>query len=325
MIDFFILTISLIILYYAADWLVSGAARLAQKYRVPPLVIGLTIVAFGTSAPELLVSVTAAIRENGEIAFANVIGSNIVNIAFILGLSALIRPLTTTVRTIRLEAPVMVASAILLFVFSIDSVLGFLEGGLLVTGFLVFLFFMYRTGKKESAHLSKEVEEEFKDAEALVRKRKVRVPESLRIVFGLAGLIFGANLLIDSAVGLAEQFGLSQKLIGLTIVAIGTSLPELATSTVAAFKGENDISIGNLVGSNIFNILAIAGISSIISPIRLGEGIVGGGYLTDLLLMVFLSFNVWYFMATGKKISRYEGGFLVVIYVAYMFYLSFRT
>jgi cation:H+ antiporter len=317
--NIFILLSGLVVLYFSADWLVAGSSRLATRLGVPPLVIGLTVVAFGTSMPELVVSVTAALQDRSGIALGNVIGSNIANIALILGLSALIRPLGTKVRSIRREAPFMVLGAIVLVLTIMDSMLGRLDGMLFSAMFLVFVLYSYLTAKKESVVLAEDIKREYEESE----KRGMRsIPVVPLIVIGLCGLVLGAQLLINSAIGIAIKLNLSETFIGLSIVALGTSLPELATSTVAAYKGENDISIGNIIGSNIFNTFGIIGISAFIHPIEIG--IVGTNYMVDLALMVILSIAIWFFMYTGKRISRGEGAILIMVYLGYLVFLTGR-
>jgi cation:H+ antiporter len=319
--DIFILIFGLIVLYFSADWLVAGSSRLAARLGVPPLVIGLTVVAFGTSMPELLVSVTAALRNSSAIALGNVVGSNIVNIALILGLSALIRPLGTKVRSIRMEAPFMVLGAIILVLTIMDSMLGRLDGLLFSVMFLVFVYYSYRTARKESVVLSEDIKQEFEKSE----KRGIRgIPIAPLIAIGLCGLVLGAHLLVNSAIGIAIKLNLSETFIGLSIVALGTSLPELATSTVAAYRGENDISIGNIIGSNIFNTFGIIGISALIHPLEINNGIVETNYMVDLALMVILSLAIWLFMYTGKRISRGEGVLLILVYLGYLVFLTGR-
>jgi cation:H+ antiporter len=316
-----LMIIGLVILYFSADWLVSGSARLASRFRIPPLIIGLTIVAFGTSMPELLVSVTAAMRGSSGIALGNIIGSNIANIAFILGVSALIRPLGTKLRTLRLEAPVMVLAALCLLLSSIDSLIGRWDGLLFVFGIILFTIYNYRTGKQESESLPDDIKIEFEKPQ---QKPIPRISLPLLILIGIGGLVLGAQLLVMSALEIAAIYNISETFIGLTIVALGTSLPELATSTVAAWKGEDDISIGNIVGSNIFNVFAIAGIAAIIHPIELVDGLIDGNYMVDFLLMILLSLTLWYFMYTGKQISRGEGAILLAVYIFYLLYLSLQ-
>jgi cation:H+ antiporter len=313
--------VGLAMLYFSASWLVGGAAGLARRLGVPALVIGLTIVAFGTSAPELMVSVRAAIDGRSDIVLGNVVGSNIVNIALILGIAALIRPLTIHIRSIRAEAPVMIGAVMALILFSIDAGLGRIEGVLLVIGLILFIFYSYRTERSESTGLEAEISEEMiRPAGTSDNVRR----NTVMIIVGIAGLALGAHLFVESSVSFARYFGVSEKFIGLTVVAAGTSLPELATSVVAAMKGETDISVGNIIGSNIFNILAILGLSAVVSPITVGGGLSSAGYLWDYTFLLALSVFIWLVMMSGMKITRTEGILLIGSYFGYLVWLSVR-
>jgi cation:H+ antiporter len=313
--------VGLAMLYFSASWLVGGAAGLARQLGIPALVIGLTIVAFGTSAPELVVSVRAAIDARSDIVLGNVVGSNIVNIALILGIAALVRPLNIRIRSIRAETPVMIGAVIALVLFSIDAGIGRIEGVLLLIALVLFIFYSYRTERSESAGLEAELREEmFRPAGTSGTVRK----NTVLIMVGMVGLALGAHLFVESSVSFAHYFGVSEKFIGLTIVAAGTSLPELATSVVAAMRGEADISVGNIVGSNIFNILAILGLSAIVSPITVSGGISSAGYLWDYTFLLAVSVFVWLVMRSGMKITRTEGVLLIGSYIGYLVWLTVR-
>lgn len=312
--------LGLIALYFGASWLVSGASGIASRYGIPPLVIGLTIVAFGTSFPELLVSVTAAIKGMSDIAIGNVIGSNILNIALILGLSAIITPLRIQLRSIIAESPIMIGSAVLLLVLSLDNVINRIDGALLFTGLIAFVLFSYRFEKYESDRIP--------DTEKDKYIKSVKIGKSIvimisLIVVGLVGLTVGAQILVGASVVIAKYFGLSEKFIGLTIVAFGTSLPELATSLIAAIRKEIGISVGNIIGSNIFNILAILGLSSMINPIPIAKGLIDSGFIWDYGLMIALSIFLWFCMITGLKVTRAEGILFLIIFTAYIVWLLY--
>jgi len=259
----------LIMLFIGAEGLIRGSSNLAIKIGITPLVVGLTVVAFGTSTPELVVSLKAALLGNSSISLGNVVGSNIANIALILGVAALIRPLDVHANVIMREIPIMIVITVLFLFLLIDGELGFIDGLIFVIGLVIYLIVNVLLARKEK---NPEVDSEFKEG----LKSKLGVPVSIVLMLaGLGLLILGANLFVQSAVAIAKMFNVSDAIIGLTIVAIGTSLPELITSIVASYKKEADIAIGNVVGSNIFNILGILGITALIIPISS----VGLGYV----------------------------------------------
>lgn len=300
----------LIMLFIGAEGLVRGSSNLAIKIGIAPLVVGLTVVSFGTSAPELVVSLKAAISGNGSISLGNIIGSNIANIALILGVAALIRPLKVHANVIMREIPIMIAISVLLLILLIDGEVGFIDGIILVGGLIIYLVVNVILARKEK---NAEVDAEFKEG----LKSKFGIPLSMVfIIVGLGLLLFGANLFVQSAVVIAKIFNVSDAIIGLTIVAIGTSLPELITSVVAAYKKEADIAIGNVVGSNIFNILGILGITALVIPISS----LGINYV-DLGVMLFTAIILFPLSRTGFSISRFEGAFLLAGYAGYIYYL----
>lgn len=300
----------LIMLFIGAEGLVRGSSNLAIKIGIAPLVVGLTVVSFGTSAPELVVSLKAAISGNGSISLGNIIGSNIANIALILGVAALIRPLKIHANVIMREIPIMIAISVLLLILLIDGEVGFIDGIILVGGLIIYLVVNVILARKEK---NAEVDAEFKEG----LKSKFGIPLSIVfIIVGLGLLLFGANLFVQSAVVIAKIFNVSDAIIGLTIVAIGTSLPELITSIVAAYKKEADIAIGNVVGSNIFNILGILGITALVIPISS----LGISYV-DLGVMLFTAIILFPLSRTGFSISRFEGAFLLAGYAGYIYYL----
>lgn len=300
----------LVMLFVGAEGLIRGSSSLAIKMGIAPLVVGLTVVAFGTSTPELVVSLKAAIIGNGSISLGNVIGSNIANIALILGIAALVRPLDIHAKVIMREIPIMIGLSIMLIIFLLDEELAFVEGLIFVIGIVVYIVVNIKMARNEkSAEVSSEFEEGLKS--------KLGTPISfVFIVVGLTLLIVGANLFVQSAVEIAKVFYVSDAVIGLTIVAIGTSLPELITSVVASYKKESDIAVGNVVGSNIFNILAILGITALIIPISSA----GIGYI-DLGVMLFTAILLWPLSRTSFSITRFEGAFLLLGYAGYIYYL----
>lgn len=299
----------LLALFFGGEGLIRGSASLSLRIGISPLVVGLTVVAFGTSSPELLVSLKAALMGNSTIALGNVIGSNIANIALILGLASIIRPLQVHANVIRREIPIMIGITILLIIFLLDNTLSFFEG--LV--FLILLFAYTVINIIISLKENKEIENEFEEG----LKSKLNIPLSiLFIVAGLTLLFVGADLFLKGAVALAKIFNVSDAVIGLTVVAVGTSLPELFTSIVATIKKESDIAVGNAVGSNIFNILSILGISALIVPINSNEMnyLDFGVMMAAALILLPLSY-------TGFRINRLEGVLLLIGYVSYLYIL----
>lgn len=300
----------LIMLFIGAEGLIRGSSNLAIKIGITPLVVGLTVVAFGTSAPELVVSLKAALLGNSSISIGNVIGSNIANIALIVGIASLIRPMDVHANVIRREIPIMIGVSMMLILFLIDGEIGFIDGLIFVIGLIIYLVFNVMLALKEK---NPEVDLEFEEG----LKSKIGIPVSIVLMIaGLGLLILGANFFVQSAVAIAKMFNVIDAIIGLTIVAIGTSLPELITSIVAAYKNEADIAIGNVVGSNVFNILGILGITALIIPISSA----GISYV-DLGVMLFCAVILLPLSKTGFSISRLEGGFLLFSYTIYMYYL----
>ncbi len=299
-------------LFIGAEVLVRGASSLAIRLGISPLVVGLTVVAFATSSPELVVSIKAAIEGNPGIVVGNVVGSNICNIALILGVAAMISPMSVKTQVIKREIPIMIIVSVILLLILLDDTITRVEGVFLVIGIITYIILGYKYSVKEK--YNKEVIKEF---EEIIPKSPYKVWQSLVLILvGLGLLVFGSNLFVDGAVAIAEKFGVSQAVIGLTIVALGTSLPELTTSIVASFKNENDIAIGNAVGSNVFNILSILGISSLISPIS-NTGIT----MVDLSIMMFFTILILPLSKTKFTLRRWEGALLFCGYMAYMIYL----
>lgn len=308
-----LLILSLVALYFGADWLVRGSSSLALRAHISPLVVGLTVVAFGTSSPELVVSLNATLSGQGDIAAGNVIGSNIFNIAFILGLSAIVCPLQAKVQLFKVDIPVMLVASVLFTVLFWDGVFGRIEGGIFFAGILAYTgLSLYHSRKKNEASDTND--------ENGMKVLKHWTFDIGLIVVGLVILVFASDLLVKQAVFIAQAVGISEAVTGLTIVAAGTSMPELATSIVAATKKQSDIAIGNIVGSNIFNILAIMGLSALVHPITALQV-----NHVDLLVMLAISILLLPLVRTGFRIVRREGILLVLIYVAYMMYLLMGT
>lgn len=298
------------LLYGGAEGLVRGSASVARRLGLSPLVIGLTVVAFGTSMPELVVSVRATLAGAGPIAVGNVVGSNIANIALILGLSALIRPIRVHAQLIRVDVPILIVASVALAVLLQDGRVGRVEGVLFLAGLVGYTVLGLRLARAESAAVHAEF------AEATPPPTGSWARDLVFIAAGLGLLVLGARLLVDGAVTIATSFGVSEAVVGLTIVAVGTSLPELATSLVAAGKGEGDIAVGNVVGSNLFNILGILGTASVVRPLTQT-----GMTRLDLGVMVGLALVMLPLMRTGFRLSRGEGGFLLAVYLVYVGWL----
>ncbi|MCL6257562.1 calcium/sodium antiporter [Aquiflexum sp. TKW24L] len=307
-----LLLIGFVILIYGADKLVDAASGLAANFGIPNIVIGLTVVAFGTSAPELVVNVFASASGSSEMVMGNVLGSNIFNVLGILGISSLIYPLAVKSNTTWIEIPLSFLAALVVLIVANDylfnagntNLISFGDGVIMLLFFSVFLVYNIMVSKQPGG-IQDSIE---------IQKMSTGIA-ILWIVVGLAGLVLGGKLIVDNAVSLAVEFGLSQRLIGLTIVSIGTSLPELATSIAAVRKKKVDIAIGNVVGSNIFNIFFVLGISSIVNPVSIAEPNFIDIYmniLAGLLLFLFL------FTGKGRKLERWEGGVMLVLYIVYL-------
>jgi cation:H+ antiporter len=304
------LVLGLVALFIGAEGLIRGSSALALKIGITPLVVGLTVVAFGTSTPELVVSLKAALIGNSSISLGNVVGSNIANIALILGIAAIIRPLDVHANVIRREIPILIGVSLLPILLLIDGELSFIDGLILVMGIVIYTVVNVIMARKEK---NTEIGKEFKEG----LKTGLGVPVSIiMIVGGLGLMILGANLFVTSSISIAKVIGVSDAIIGLTIVAVGTSLPELITSIVAAYKNESDIAIGNVVGSNIFNILGILGITALIISVS-SSGI---NYV-DFGVMLFAALILLPLSKTGFKITRLEGVLLILGYVVYIYYL----
>jgi cation:H+ antiporter len=309
------------LLYYGAEWLVKGSSSLAKSLGVAPVVIGLTVVAFGTSAPELVVSLISSLQNKSMIAVGNVVGSNICNIALVLGLAALFQPITSHRYVVQWDIPIMLGISLYLFLISLNSILGRIEGVTLFGGVIVYTFLNYYMAIRETRFGLKESIEEYETELEEIGYVKPRSKQIVLILAGIIGVVAGAQIVVESAVKIMTHLGVSEKFIGLTIVAFGTSLPELATSVIAALRKEMDISIGNLVGSNVFNILSVLGAASLVRPIPIPGGFFESGLIYDYLVMLFTSFLPWLLMRKTLTITRGGGLLLVLCYVGYIVYL----
>ena len=299
--------LGLVFLYFGAEALVKGSSSLGLRLGLSPLVVGLTIVAFGTSTPELAVSLNAANLGQTDIAVGNVVGSNIANIGLILGLSVLVRPLHIDLKLIRIDVPIMIGVSILLCLLLIDNQLGLIEGALLITG--LFIFTIFSVVEARQARLPEPEESEI----VLAARWGGWLQEVLLIAGGLVMLIIGGRVLVNGAVQIALLAGVSEAVIGLTIVAVGTSLPELATSVLAAARNMSDISVGNIVGSNIFNTMGVLGASALMAPLPLGNVTWG-----DLGVMLAFTIVLLPLMRAGFLLKRRDGIILLVSYLIYI-------
>ena len=318
-------TAGLLLLYYGAGWLVRGASTLARSLGLTPMVIGLTVVAFGTSAPELVVSLVSVLKGKSMIALGNVVGSNICNIALVLGLTAVFQPVTTSRIVINRDIPLMLAITVYLLLLSFNSVIGRIEGVTLFSGIVAYTWFNYKVavrvdrimpaagGNRPNALLPDT---------GLAQKTWM---QCLMIAGGIAGVVVGADLLVDAAVSVMSALGVNEKFVGLTVVAFGTSVPELATSVVAAMKKEMDISLGNLVGSNVFNILSVVGTTAMVRPITISGGFIASGLVVDYLVMMAISALPWVLMRQDLTISRRKGLILLGCYVTYVVFLIIKS
>ena len=314
MLTYILFVVGFVLLISGANLLVEGSASIAKKLNISSIVIGLTIVAFGTSAPELIVNIFASVQGNTEIAIGNILGSNIVNILLILGVSSIIYPLATKENTVWKEIPLSLLAAILLGVMVNDTLidggtfsgLTRIDGIVFIAFFIIFLYYTFGISKVSGENTDLEI------------KEMSYMKSSLYIVGGLLGLVFGGKWIVDGAIKIAEGFNVSQSLIGLTVVAIGTSLPELATSAVAAYKKQSDIAIGNVVGSNIFNIFWILGLSAVINPLPFSKD-----SIIDIIMTIVASLILFLIMFIGKKhtVERWQGVIMILMYVGYVAYL----
>jgi cation:H+ antiporter len=309
----------LVVLVFGADILVRGASRLAVRFGISPLVVGLTVVAYGTSAPELAVSVQASLAGQADLAVGNVIGSNISNVLLILGLSAVAAPLIVSQQLVRLDVPLMIGVFGLMWLMSLDGLVSTLDGAILFSGAIAYTIFAIHKSRKENQDIREQYEKEYGGG-ADDPSRISPVRSAIFVVAGIALLGLGSNWLVESATTIARVLGVSELVIGLTVVAIGTSLPELATSVVASIKGERDIAAGNVVGSNLFNVLSVLGMTALVVPH--GVPVSDSVLRFDIPVMFAVGFACLPIFFSGYRIGRIEGGFFVFYYAAYLLFLG---
>ncbi len=309
-IDILILFAGLIVLILGGDFLIKGSSSFALKMNLSPLVVGLTIVAFGTSAPELLISIKAALTSSPDLAMGNVIGSNICNLALVLGLTAIISPIYVKRNTIWIDWPMTMGSSLLLYILVREGFINSYEGLIFIGILVLYLFFVIRKSRKD-LNVARELQQEFN----LPKSSSTYLKDFTYIGLGSIGLFLGAELFVGGAQDLARNMGIEERIVGITVVALGTSLPELVTSTVASFKKETDLALGNLMGSNIFNILSILGITSIIKEIKVNDVILN----TDIIWMLGITLIILPMMLSKRQIGRVEGAILLMIYIFYTY------
>jgi len=303
----------LLLLYFGAEYLITGSSRFALSFGVRPLIIGMTIVALATSMPELMVTLFAAVKESPDIAAGNIIGSNVANIGLIMGTTAVISPLAVNRDVLRREIPIMIAASLLLYLFALDGRLTFSDGLMMVAGLVGFLFYCLRSARHKGL-------ERPADPEAVAAEQRTRKKDLLLIVLGIAGLAGGAELMVRSAVTIARSFGISELVIGMSIVALGTSLPELAASTISAWKGEADISVGNVIGSNIFNIFFVLGLCAMIQPLVIEPSVLR----FELPIMLLFSLALFPLLSRNPILGRGKGAGLLTGYLAFVAVLFVR-
>jgi len=309
-VEFLFLILGLVALIIGGDTLVKGAVSIALKAKISPLVVGMTVVSFGTSAPELLVSLNAALSSHPDVSIGAVVGSNISNLGLVLGITVLVFPILVNRDSIRIDWPIMMIATVLFFLFAKNGEIEFWEGVVFVLILALFTTWLVVRSRKKGIALAAEEEVEELGSKNPIGK------DLAYIAVGMLGLYFGAEWLIDSVVSIAQSYGVSEKLISVTVVAFGTSVPELVTSCVAALKKETDISIGNLIGSNLFNILAILGITAIVHPIKVADSI----NEFDVYYLLGISLLILPFMLHQKRIGRGKGFFLVISYLIYIYF-----
>ncbi|MEE8450088.1 MAG: calcium/sodium antiporter [Thermodesulfobacteriota bacterium] len=312
LINILLFLVGLLFLYTGATWVVKGGSTLAVLLGVRPLLVGITVVAFATSTPELIVSVIASLKGSSDLALGNIVGSNIANIGLILGLSGLLMPLHINISFLRKELPILIAVSLLFYVLSLDLNIGLTDGFILLTVFTLFIVFAFITARKEGNSGL---------APPLPRLERGRIGGKAKILLailaGMGALFVGGELLIRASISMAKEFGISEIIIGLTLVSLGSSLPELATAIVASLQKENDICIGNLIGSNIFNILFVGGLAAVVSPINVAKE-----QLTFYLpVMLVYTVSMMPLMKTGLVLKRWEGALLLATYVGFLIYL----
>ena len=305
------------LLIVGAETLVRGASRLACTLGISPLIVGLTIVALGSSSPELAVGIQSSLMGGGDLALGNVVGSNIVNVLFILGLSAIITPLVVAQRLVRLEVPLMIGVSILLLVLSLDGVISRLDGSLLFAGIVAYTVFAIHQSRRESRQVKEEYAREF-GRKTCQSFGQVLIQSGL-VVGGLALLVLGSRWLVEGAVALGQALGLSDLIIGLTVVSVGTGMPELVTSVIASVRGERDIAVGNVVGSNIYNVLAVLGVTAVVAPS--GVAVPPAALAFDIPVMIAVATACLPVFFLDGVIARWEGALFLGYFVAYTLYL----
>ncbi len=323
-----LLVIGLILLVKGADWFVNGSSAIARFFHIPSFIIGLTIIAFGTSAPEAAVSITAALKGPNDIALGNVIGSNMFNLLAVTGVCAIIKPISVKTSILVKEVPFSILSTIVLLFMGADifldgqtaNMLSRSEGWVLLLLFCVFVFMLVMSALSARKSGGEQIVAQSMDKILSEEKRRPLWQSALIVIIGLAGVIGGGQLVVHAAREIALSFGISESFVGLTVVAIGTSLPEFVTGIVAAAKGESDMAVGNVVGSNIFNILFVLAASAAIRPIQFDINV-----FIDLGILVGVSLLIYLFAIMRKEINRVEGGILTILYVGYMTFLVLRT
>jgi cation:H+ antiporter len=319
---FVALVVGLGALVMGAEYLVKGAASIATRLGIQPVIIGLTVVAFGTSAPELAVSVGAAFSGSTDLAFGNVVGSNIANILLILGASAVVSGLAVSQRIVRIDVPLLVGASVLALVLSLDNRLGRLDGAILFAGVVAYTGWLIRDAMRETPAVLEEYAESVDDLEEDIADLPVWMQVAF-LVGGLVGLLIGSQLLVGSATDIATSLGISDLVIGLTVVSVGTSLPELATSMLAAFRGQRDIAVGNVVGSNLFNLLSVLGATALVAPsgIPVSDASLRFDFPIMLAATIVLAPVFW----NGFEIKRWEGGVFLAFYAVFVTYLVLDT
>ena len=307
----------LVVLTSGAETLVRGASHLAAAWGLSPLIIGLTVVAYGTSAPELAVSLHASLAGNPAIAVANVVGANIFNVLCVLGICALMAPLVISRQLVRIDVPIMIGASLMLWGLAFDGELSWIDGIVLLITIVIYTVWSIKMSRKESVEVPEDVLQEFEAARA--HRGGHVVKHLVLMIVGLAMLLLGAHWLVDGAVAVARSLGVSDVIVGLTVVAVGTSLPELTTSIVAIIRGQQDIAVGHIIGSNIFNILGIVGVSAVAAP----DGLIVAPSMIDMdiPIMVVVALACLPIFFTGLKIVRWEGLIFLLAYVAYTAYL----
>jgi len=314
--DYFLLFVGLATLIFSGEFLVRGAVKLAVSQKISKLVIAMTIVSFGTSAPELLISLKAALDGHPDIAIGNVVGSNIANISLILGLVALFSTVKININTLKIDWPALFIATVMIVIFMFNNVLSQLEGFALLLSLIVFGFYLFYKSKKEGASA---IELDDDDIDPKDEGKNAILKNIGLIVLGAVGLVLGAEWMLDGAVSIANKWGVSERVIGITIIAFGTSLPELVTSIVAIYRKQDDISVGNLIGSNLFNTLGILGITAIVKPINVSQEILS----FDVIAMVFVSIIIFPMMLHKRTLGKFKGAILVSLYLSYVFYLFY--